>query len=79
MNKTNNPYIELYEKVCFDIFAVVIGLIIFAYGKSYFGYGFDPTDNIEAKEKSGLIYYKDHGTGIEYIGNGGTLIRREYE
>lgn len=28
---------------------------------------FDPTDDAINKKRSGLKYYKDHGTGCEYI------------
>ncbi|MAF91182.1 MAG: hypothetical protein CL674_14370 [Bdellovibrionaceae bacterium] len=40
---------------------------------------YDPTDDIQNSERSGLLYFKDYGTGIEYISNpnGGPLLMRE--
>lgn len=40
-----------------------------------FNYGIDPTDK-DGWNRSGLRYYKDHGTGIEYISNGTCIIPR---
>lgn len=69
-----------FAKGVIDVLAVL--LIISIIISFIWGVYFQDTDNTDKNkyERSGMILYKDHGTGIEYLGtpNGG-LVRRENE
>lgn len=55
----------------FGLFIILAQLVV-----NYFNVGIDPTDR-DGFHRSGLHYYKDYGTGKEYISNGnGNLILR---
>ena len=67
---------EVYNQIKKDIgrfLFVVVGAIIIIWA---FNIGYDVTDDKENSKRSGLRYYKDYGTGIEYISDGNTLIPR---
>lgn len=72
-----------YKQITKDVLSVIeqkaLFLIVFFlvahFINGYLDIGTDPTDK-DGFNRSGLHYYKDHGTGIEYIGAGGCLIKR---
>lgn len=57
-------------------FAVLFWLLIGQGIMNLMGWGTDPTDQSGWK-RSGLSYYVDHGTGVEYVGtrHGGLMLR----
>lgn len=60
------------DALCLFLLWCVVGMLII----NTFGCQLDPTDK-DGWNRSGLKYYKDHGTGIEYIsGRNGNLIER---
>lgn len=58
---------------------LVVGWILISsvYGwiRNYPGY--DDTDNIENKVRSGMVSYTDHGTGCQYLGTAGLFTRSQ--
>lgn len=67
------------RQIVLGIVDVATYFLLFAYLVhflfAYFDVGVDPTDK-DGFNRSGLRYYKDYGTGVEYIGNGKCIIER---
>ena len=59
-----------------SFFALLVWVFIITVIANAFGWGVDPTDK-SGWDRSGLIYYVDAGTGVEYVGtrHGGLMIR----
>lgn len=57
-------------------FALLFWIAIVQGISNMMGWGVDPTDESGWK-RSGLSYYVDHGTGVEYVGtrHGGLMLR----
>ena len=67
---------ELYEKIKTDVAIFLVLFYIVTSIGNYFNLGFDPTDDYENNKRSGLTYYKDHGTGREYLKAGDEIFLR---
>jgi hypothetical protein len=56
------------KEVLFSLLLIwIFGMVII---DNYFTPDYNSTDNITVKERSGLILYTDHGTGLQYISGG---------
>ena len=59
------------------VLGIVLGFFLYSIATKI--HPLDPTDDLANKKRSGLLYFKDHGTGVEYLANpkGGPLMIRE--
>lgn len=64
------------RQVLIATFTLIFWALLIAGFLNLFNIGIDPTD-LSGWKRSGLAYYKDHGTGVEYVGtrHGGLMIR----
>ncbi len=67
---------KLYEKIKTDLAIIIMIALTINWMGNYFNWNFDPTDDYENNKRSGLVYYKDHGTGREYLKAGDEVFLR---
>ena len=44
---------------------IVVAIVVYIFTRPY-----DPTDDAKNGDRSGFVFYKDHGTGCHYIAGG---------
>lgn len=67
---------EVYKQIKQDIMILIIAIVIINLVFDYFRIRYDDSDNLHNGERSGLKVHVDHKTGIEYLSDGNSLIKR---
>lgn len=67
---------EVYNAIKKDIAIMLVLFILISMVFDYTQYKYDDTDDRDNSRRSGLMLYKDYGTGIEYVSDGNTMVKR---